>query len=121
MRISSSRAFAAVGFSVLFALTAACGGSKPEAKAPITEVAESTPVGSPAPAVSPESTSEPPKDTTPSSTKDGSDIIPPFTAGKDPAAAPAGKKSTATKGAKKGGGGKPRKKSTQAAGKSGAT
>ncbi len=120
MRISSSRAFAAVGFSVLFALTAACGGSKPEAKAPTTKVAESTPVGSPAPAVSPESTSEPPKDTTPSSTKDGSDIIPPFTAGKDPAAAPAGKKSTATKGAKKGGG-KPKKKSTQAAGKSGAT
>ena len=120
MRISSSRAFAVVGSSVLFALTAACGGSKPEAKAPTTEVAESTPVGSPAPAVSAESTSEPPKDTTPSSTKDGSDIIPPFTAGKDPAEASAGKKSTATKGAKKGGG-KPRKKSTQAAGKSGAT
>lgn len=95
MRISGSRAFAAVGFSVLLALTAACGGSNPEAKAPTpppTEVAESTPVGSPAPAASPESTSEPPKDTTPSSTK----------------------------GSKKSGG-KPKKKATQAAGKNGAT
>jgi len=116
MRFSGARALATVGFSVLCALTAACGGSKPEAKAPTTEVAESTPVGSPAPALSPESTSEPPKDTTPSSTKDGSDIIPPFGAGKDATAAPTGKKSTA-KGAKKSG--KPKKKAT--AGKGSAT
>ncbi len=107
MRFSGARALATVGFSVLCALTAACGGSKSEAKAPTTEVAESTPVGSPAPALSPESTSEPPKDTTPSSTADGSDIIPPFTAGKGATAGPASKKST-TKGAKKSG--KPRKK-----------
>ena len=118
MRFSGARAVATVGFSVLCALTAACGGSKPEAKAPTTEVAESTPVGSPAPALSPESTSEPPKDTTPSSTKDGSDIIPPFTAGKDATAAPAGKKGAATKGAKKSSG-KPKKKAT--AGKGSAT
>lgn len=117
MRFSGSRALSAAGFSVLFALTAACGGSKPEAKVPTTDSADAPRVGSGAPDPSPESTSEPPKTTAVSSTNDGSDIIPPFTASKDP---PGAKKAAATKGAKKSGA-KPKKKSTQATARSGAT
>lgn len=105
---SSLRALAALGFSGLLALTAACGGAKQEAKAPATEAAESQPVGSITPDLSPqggntkETLPEPPKSVAVSSSENGSDIIPPFTGGKDPAAAPA--KKSGKGGAKKAGG-----------------
>jgi hypothetical protein len=117
------RALAAAGFSVLLALTTACGGSHPEAKAPETEAAAGTPVGSVAPDPAPPAPDaplpDPPKsvtaDTAGASTdKNGSDIIPPFSTNKDGtpnAASSTGntpKKSGPAKGQKKKG--KPKKK-----------
>jgi hypothetical protein len=101
----------AIGFSFLIALTAACGGSKPEPKAPTTESAEVPRGGSSAPDPSPESTTEPPKSPPVASGDNGSDIIPPFTAGKEPAT---GKKSSPGKAPKKGAG-KPKKKTEKTA------
>ena len=109
---SSIRALAALGFSGLIALTTACGGSKPEAKAPTTEAAESQPVGSITPDLSPqggtskETLPEPPKSVAVSSVANGSDIIPPFTAGKDPTSSGSKKPAKVQKKA----GGKPKKK-----------
>ena len=81
-------------------MTAACGGSKPEAKAPITEAADSSGVGSPAPApVADGPTPDLPKGIAVASAENGSDIVPPFSTGKDAAAAP--KKSTPAKGGQK--------------------
>ena len=107
MRSPCSRALSAAGFSLLFALTAACGGSKQEAKAPGADAAEAARVGSSAPDLSPESTSEAPKNSTVASSDNGSDIIPPFTSSKEPA-----KKATAPKGSKKAPA-KPKKKADQ--------
>ena len=74
--------------SLLFAACVACGGSTPEPKAPVTEAADSTP---PAPESAAEKSltsttsadlkSAPVKTSAVSNTSDGSDIIPPFTAG----------------------------------------
>lgn len=96
MRSPGSRALSAAGFSFLLALTAACGGSKPEAKAPGADSGEAARVGSSAPDLSPESTSEAPRSAAVASADNGSDIIPPFTSSKDPP-----KKATATKAPKK--------------------
>lgn len=104
---SSLRALATLGFSGLLALTTACGGANQEAKAPTTEAAESQPVGSITPDLSPpggntkETLPEPPKSVAVSSSEDGSDIIPPFTGGKAATAAPA--KKSGKGGAKKAG------------------
>jgi hypothetical protein len=107
MRSFGAQALSAVGFSFLIALTAACGGSKPEAKAPAPDAAEAPRVGSDTPDPSSASTSEPPKNTAVASSDNGSDIIPPFTAGKEPAT----KKAAPAKGQKKAG--KPKKKSAK--------
>jgi hypothetical protein len=115
MRSSGTRALnlaSAIGFSFLIALTTACGGSKPEAKAPSTSAAEVERVGSPSPDPSPESTTtptEPPKAAVVSA-ENGSDIIPPFTATKEPATTP---KKAGGKGPKKGAA-KPKKKQAKA-------
>lgn len=95
MRSSVTRALVALGFSVLFGLTAACGGSAPEAKAPAVDTTDSARVGSTAPdltsdTASADTTPEAPKTTAVSSTDNGSDIIPPFTSGKEPATKKAG-------------------------------
>ena len=107
MRPSCTRALAAVGFSFLFALTAACGGSKQEANAPSADAAAAPRVGSGAPDLtSPETTSatpEAPKNTAVASADNGSDIIPPFSPAKDTPS----KKANPTK---KKAGGKPKKK-----------
>ena len=105
MQSSGSRALAALGFSVLFALTAACGGSKQEAKAPGGDPTDAPRVGSSAPDPAPESTTpEPAKPAAVASADNGSDIIPPFTSSKEPA-----KKSAPGKSSKKAAA-KPKKK-----------
>lgn len=103
MRFSVSRALVGVGFSALFALTAACGGSKPEAKAPETEAANSASVGSPDPVpVADGPTPDLPKSiAADNSTANGSEIIPPFSGSKDTPAAPATGKKAPGKGGKK--------------------
>jgi hypothetical protein len=110
MRMSGTRVLSAIGFTFLFALTAACGGSKPEAKAPTTDSADAPRVGSASPDLAAESTtppaSDPPKVETPAaaSAANGSEIIPPFSTNKDlTPKAP-------TKGAKKATGAKKKKK-----------
>jgi hypothetical protein len=101
-----TRSVAAAGFSLLFALTAACGGSAPEAKAP---GADAPRIGSSAPdAVSDTSGSaastDAPKPTVAVASADnGSDIIPPFSASKEPATKKSGKSSKKS-------GAKPKKK-----------
>ena len=109
MRSSGTRALTAVGFSFLFALTAACGGSKTEAKAPAADATDATRVGSGAPDPSPPETTsgtpEAPKNTAVASADNGSDIIPPFSPSKDAPkkASPAKeKKKTSAKPKKKG-------------------
>jgi hypothetical protein len=108
----------AIGFSFLIALTAACGGTKSEAKAPTTASADAPRVGSGSPDLSPESTTttsaDPPKSPAVASADNGSDIIPPFTAGKEPAAATGTTTKAAGKGSKKGAG-KPKKKAAKTA------
>ncbi len=75
--------------SLLFAFTVACGGSNPEPKAPTTDSADPAPAAAdPAPAPAADKTPDPPKSepvktSAVSNTKDGSDIVPPFTANKD--------------------------------------
>ena len=105
MRSSGTRALATLGFSFLVALTAACGGSHSDAKAPTVASAETPRVGSDSPDLSPASTNstpaEPIKTSAVSSTDNGSDIIPPFTSS---AAGPKeSKKAGAAKSPKKGG------------------
>jgi hypothetical protein len=122
MRSSGTRALVALGFSVLFGLTAACGGSTPEAKAPGADPTDAPRVGSSAPdltsdtsnaSTTPVASPEAPKATAVSSSDNGSDIIPPFTSGKDPATKKAGPGS-AGKGSKKTAGKKPKKKAAGA-------
>jgi hypothetical protein len=122
MRSSGTRALVALGFSFLFGLTAACGGSAPEAKAPSIDATDAPRFGSSAPdltsdtanaGTTPGTPSEAPKTSAVSSTDNGSDIIPPFSTGKDPAtkkaaSAPPGK------GSKKTAGKKPKKKAAGA-------
>lgn len=105
-----TRSLAAAGFSLLFALTAACGGSTPEAKAPGADATDAPRVGSSAPdPVSDGSGSaasaDAPKPTLAAvvSAENGSDIIPPFSASKEPATKKSGKSSKKS-------GGKPKKK-----------
>jgi len=105
-----TRALAAAGFSFLFALTAACGGSAPEAKAPGADPTDAPRVGSSAPDPASDSSgtavgTDAPKPTVAAvvSADNGSDIIPPFSSSKEPA-----KKSSSAKGSKKGA--KPKKK-----------
>lgn len=85
MRSTGTRALVALGFSCLFALTAACGGSKPAAVAPTSDATATPRVGSDSPDLSPSSSTtpatEPVKTSAVSSTENGSDIIPPFTSG----------------------------------------
>jgi len=120
MRSSVPRALIALGFSTLFALTAACGGSAPEAKAPTVDPADALRGGSPTPDLAPESasttsasTAEPPKTAAVSSTDNGSDIIPPFTSGKEPATSASPSKKGSKKTAKTAGK-KPKKKAAGA-------
>jgi hypothetical protein len=101
-----------LALSFLLLMIAACGGSQQEAKAPTTSSADVPRDGSPAPAADlppdpPKAEkNEPVKTSAVSHTDDGSDIIPPFTAGKDD-----GKKPAPTKAApKKKGAAKPKKK-----------
>jgi hypothetical protein len=114
MRSSGTRALVALRFSFLFALTAACGGSAPEAKAPGVDAPDTPRVGSSAPDLTADTanagtTPEAPKTTAVSSTDNGSDIIPPFSSGKDPATKKAASAPPA-KGSKKTAGKKPKKK-----------
>lgn len=123
-----SKILTGVGFSVLFSLAAACGGTKQEAKAPEADTTDSAKTGSsgsdpaeaallkdaPAPTsqkdTTPQPTNDPPKGTTKSSTADGSDIVPPFsggsaaatTASADTKASKSGKTKKGTKKKKKG-------------------
>ena len=122
MRSSGTRALVALGFSFLLALTAACGGSAPEAKAPGVDATDTPRVGSnpldlPSDAASGATTTaatpEPPKTSAVSSTDNGSDIIPPFTSGKDPATKK-GAPASPSKGSKKTAGKKPKKKAAGA-------
>jgi hypothetical protein len=115
MQHRAVRGFAAAGFAVLFALTAACGGSAQEAKAPGVDPAA---VGSAAPdPVSDTSTTgavasapaEAPKAAVVSA-ENGADIIPPFSSSK---AAPEKKKSGGAKASKKSSA-KPKKKTASA-------
>src|SRR5689334_19513087 len=75
--------------SLICAMSVACGGASPEPKAPTTDSAEPAPApeATPAPAPDPvpaaaSTPSQPVKTSAVSNTKDGSDIIPPFTAAK---------------------------------------
>lgn len=114
MQHRGTRALAAAGFSVLFALTAACGGSAPEAKAPGVDpivgstapdpASDTSTTGAPAPAPA-----DAPKPAVVSA-ENGSDIIPPFSSSK---ASPATKKSSAAKSSKKSSA-KPKKKNASA-------
>ena len=102
------------GFLFLLAI-AACGGAQQEAKAPAPETAEPARDGSPAPDLTPAASlpggdapkTEPVKTSAVSKTADGSDIIPPFTAGS--AAAEPEKKAGGKPAKKKA---KPKKKSS---------
>jgi hypothetical protein len=99
MQSFARSALATAGFSVLFALTAACGGSQKEAKAPGGDPTDPAAVGSSSPAPIPETTTpEPPKPTAVASADNGSDIIPPFTSSKEPAAKKASPAKTSKKG-----------------------
>jgi hypothetical protein len=118
MRSSGTRALVALGLSVLFGLTAACGGSAPEAKAPSADATDAPRVGSSDPdltsgTTSPSPTPEAPKPSAVASADNGSDIIPPFTSGKDPATKKASSASPG-KGSKKTAGKKPKKKAAGA-------
>ena len=124
MRSSGMRALVVVGFSCLFGLTAACGGGTPEAKAPGVDMADALRGGSAAPDPTSDTanagttpTPDPPKTSAVSSSDNGSDIIPPFSAGKEPATKKGS--SAATPGAsgkpsKKTAGKKPKKKAAGA-------
>jgi hypothetical protein len=107
MQLSGFRLLGAVGFSFMISLTAACGGAAQEPKAPA--------VGSSAPepptSITPSDTA-PPKTSAVSSKDDGSDIIPPFTAGGSKEAAKEATKEPSKKAAKprKGASAKPKKK-----------
>lgn len=124
MRSSGTRALVALGFSVFFGLTAACGGSAPEAKAPNADATDAPRVGSGAPdptegTTSPSTTPDAPKTSAVSSADNGSDIIPPFTSGKEPATKKTSSASTSApaspgKGSKKTAGKKPKKKAAGA-------
>ena len=92
MQHRATRAFAAAGFSLLFALTAACGGSAPEAKVPGADPTDAPRVGSSAPDPASDSSTagvgaDAPKPTVAAvvSADNGSDIIPPFSSSKEPA------------------------------------
>ena len=103
-----TRSLVAAGFSLLFALTAACGGSTPEAKAPGADATDAPRVGSSAPDPvsdgSAVASADAPKPTVAVASADnGSDIIPPFSATKEPATKKSGKSSKKS-------GGKPKKK-----------
>ncbi len=110
MQHQLTRALAAAGFSFLFALTAACGGAKPEAKSPGANADGAPGVGSSAPDLVSDNSAaaaaaDAPKPTVAVVSADnGSDIIPPFSSSKEPA-----KKSSNAKGSRKGGA-KPKKK-----------
>lgn len=103
-----TRSLVAAGFSILFALTAACGGSTPEAKAPGADATDAPRVGSSAPdpasdSSSPASADAPKPTVAVASAENGSDIIPPFSASKEPATKKSGKSSKKS-------GAKPKKK-----------
>jgi hypothetical protein len=125
MRSFGTRALIVVGFSFLFGLAAACGGSAPEAKAPGGDPADMLRVGS----GDPDPTSDPanagttpapeaPKPAAVSSSDNGSDIIPPFSAGKEPAtkkgSSAAAPGTSSGKPSKKTAGKKPKKKAAGA-------
>jgi hypothetical protein len=109
MQHRALRALAAAGFTVLFALTAACGGSAPEAKAPGSDPTNAPRVGSSAPdqasdtSVSSASTEAPKPAVAVASADNGSDIIPPFSSSKEPATKKSAKSSKKS-------GAKPKKK-----------
>ncbi len=114
---SVSRPLVALAFPFVLALIGACGGTKEEAKAPTTEAAETPRDGSSAPdqataaalpAPAEGTKSEPVKTSAVSNTADGSDIVPPFTASKEPDKKAAPTKTAKT--AKKKGQGKPKPK-----------
>ncbi len=126
MRSFGTRVLVAAGFSVLFGLTAACGGSAPEAKAPVADPADALRGGSSTPDLTADTGSA---STTPEAPKpavvsadNGSDIIPPFSSGKEPATKKSASASTsaaaspgaAPKGSKKTAGKKPKKKAAGA-------
>jgi hypothetical protein len=106
MQHRAVRALAAAGFSMLFALTAACGGSTPEAKAPGSDPTDAPRVGSSAPdqvsdtSVSSATTEAPKPTPAVASADNGSDIIPPFSSSKEPATKKSGKSTTKKSAAK---------------------
>lgn len=110
MRFCGTHPIAVLGFSLIFA-TAACGGSRPEPKAPATEAAsaeteaprDGSPVPDPAADAPKDPASQPAAAPKPAgSADDGSDIIPPFSSSKAPAtAAPKTPKKKGGKKAKK--------------------
>jgi hypothetical protein len=107
------RALGLLGFSFVISLTAACGGAAQEAKAPTTDAAAVLADGSGAQdkstLITPTASDVPPPKTSAVSSKDdGSDIVPPFTAGatKEAAKEPAKKAGKPKKGASA----KPKKK-----------
>jgi hypothetical protein len=124
MRSFGTRALVAVGFSFLFGLTAACGGSAPEAKAPGGDPADMLRVGSGAPDLTSDTANagttpapEAPKPAAVASSDNGSDIIPPFSAGKEPATkkgSSAAASGASGKPSKKTAGKKPKKKAAGA-------
>ena len=104
-----TRSLVAAGFSLLFALTAACGGSTTEAKAPGADATDAPRIGSSAPDPASDSSgsavgADAPKPTVAVASADnGSDIIPPFSPSKEPATKKSGKSSKKS-------GAKPKKK-----------
>ncbi len=117
MRSFGTRALVAVGFSFLFGLTAACGGSAPEAKAPGGDPGDMLRAGSGAPDPTSDTANagttpaaDAPKPAAVASSDNGSDIIPPFSAGKEPATKKGSPAAAPGKAAKKTAGKKPKKK-----------
>jgi hypothetical protein len=121
MRLFGTRALVAAGFSFLFGLTAACGGSAPEVKAPGSDPADMLRVGSAAPDLTSDTANagttpapEAAKPAAVSSSDNGSDIIPPFSAGKEPATKKGSSAAAPGKASKKTAGKKPKKKAAGA-------
>jgi hypothetical protein len=124
MRSFGTRALVAAGFSFLFGLTAACGGSAPEAKAPGGDPADMLRDGSGGPDLASDTANggttpatpaaDAPKPAAVASSDNGSDIIPPFSAGKEPATKKGSSAAGPGKASKKTAGKKPKKKAAGA-------
>ena len=121
MRSFGTRALVAVGFSFLVGLTAACGGSAPEAKTPGGDPGDMLRAGSGAPDPTSDTANagttpaaDAPKPAPVASSDNGSDIIPPFSARKEPATKKGAPAAAPGKAGKKTAGKKPKKKAAGA-------